>query len=111
MKVRKSYQRLHSTMQSMSVVPSEFRICALKGGIAMRFWLFDPVSRNIQKISILFLNLRGSSRSSVDALQFVFRDISEGISSQWTGDRVGKKYNHVPVSVGFPVQRVLRAVL
>lgn len=101
MKVRKSYQRLHSTMQSMSVVPSEFRICALKGRIAMGFWLFDPVSRNIQEISILLL--RGSSGS--------FSRYFRGDIKSIDREPGGKKYNHVPVSVGFPVQRVLRAVL
>ena len=38
------FQRLHSAVKSMSVVPSELRICALEGGVSVSLWLFDPVS-------------------------------------------------------------------
>ena len=38
-----TYQRLHSTMESMSVVASELGVNALEGGITVRLGLLDTV--------------------------------------------------------------------
>ena len=41
-----TYQRLHRSVQRMSVVSSELGVGAFEGGISVGFWLLDTIRRD-----------------------------------------------------------------
>ncbi len=47
LRIVSTHQSLHRAVQRMPMIPSEFRIRAFEGGVAMGFRLLDTVARNV----------------------------------------------------------------
>ena len=46
-------QRLHRSVQGMSVISSEFGVCAFEGGVSVSFGLFDASNRYVSVSKLL----------------------------------------------------------